>query len=121
MPARRNLKLAACPPKPALKDRPLMDGPVSAGLAGFFKVLANDTRLRILHAVVREGELPVVKLAQSLGMKPQAVSNQLQRLASLGIVGPERRGTSIYYRILDPCVPELLDRGLCLNEDRKRG
>ena len=36
----------------------------------------------------------VTDLAGSLGMKPQAVSNQLQRLSDLGIVASRREGTS---------------------------
>ena len=50
-------------------------------------------------------------------MKPQAVSNQLQRLADRGIVANRREGTSIIYRMVDPCVLDLLDRGICLTED----
>ena len=89
-------------------------------LAAIFKVLANETRLRMLHAIARSGELSVSALAETVGMKPQAVSNQLQRLADRGILGSRREGTSIYYRIVDPCVTDLLDRGLCLAEDAKR-
>lgn len=50
-------------------------------------------------------------------MKTQAVSNQLQRLAGRGILASRREGNSIHYRIIDPCVLDLLDRGLCLTED----
>ena len=50
-------------------------------------------------------------------MKPQAVSNQLQRLVDKGILGNVRSGTNIHYRIIDPCVMGLLDQGLCLTED----
>ncbi len=42
-----------CPPKPALKERPLLTPPQAAELAEVFKVLANDSRLRLLHALVR--------------------------------------------------------------------
>ena len=45
-----------------------------------FKMLASDTRLRLLHALSRSNELCVTELADAVGMKPQAVSNQLQRL-----------------------------------------
>ncbi len=86
---------------------------------GVFKVLANDTRLRLLHALSREGELCVTDLATAVGMKTQAVSNQLQRLNSQRIVAARREGNQIYYRVLDPCVTALLDRGLCLVEDRQ--
>jgi DNA-binding transcriptional ArsR family regulator len=92
--------------------------PIQAGgLASVFKVLANDTRLRLLHALVRADELCVTDLAASLGMKPQAVSNQLQRLSDLGILAARRDGNSIYYRVVDLCVRSLLDQGLCLMEE----
>ena len=86
-----------------------------------FKVLANDTRLRLLHALAREKELCVLELARRIGMKPQAVSNQLQRLANKRIVAARRDGLQIFYRIVDPFVTELLDRGLCLLEDSAGG
>jgi DNA-binding transcriptional ArsR family regulator len=50
-------------------------------------------------------------------MKPQAVSNQLQRLSDLGILTSRREGTSIHYRLVDLCVRSLLDQGICLMEE----
>jgi DNA-binding transcriptional ArsR family regulator len=115
---------AGCCPKPSLKERPLLTPIQAGGLAAVFKVLANDTRLRLLHALVRADELCVTDLAASLGMKTQAVSNQLQRLSDLGILASRRDGNSIHYRLVDLRVRSLLDQGLCLVEevsDRSRG
>jgi DNA-binding transcriptional ArsR family regulator len=109
----------SCPPKPALRHRPLITPAQATGLMGVFKVLANDTRLRLLHALVRVEEMCVTELAQAVGMTPQAVSNQLQRLVDRGILGSRRNGNQIYYRIVDPCVTSLLDQGLCLTEDAR--
>ena len=100
----------------SLKNRPLINSDEADALVRLFKVFSNDTRLRLLHALVREGELCVTGLASAVDMKPQAVSNQLQRLVDRGILGSRRDGNNIYYRIVDPCVPVLLDRGLCLAE-----
>jgi len=111
--------LNACLPKPLLKYRALLSSEQAKALSTVFKVLANDTRLRLLHALVREGEIGVMELAGLLAMKPQAISNQLNRLADRGILGYRRNGNNIYYRIVDPCVIELLDHGLCLSEDAK--
>ncbi len=111
--------LKSCLPKPALPERPCLSPKQAAELAAIFKILANDTRLRLLHALVRAGEMRVSNLAEVLGMKPQAVCNQLQRLVDRGILASRRDGLSIYYRILDPCVVEILDHGLCLSEDAK--
>ncbi|HTU21987.1 MAG TPA: metalloregulator ArsR/SmtB family transcription factor [Gemmataceae bacterium] len=98
--------------------RPLLAPSQAVELMALFKVLANDTRLRMLHALVCHGEMCVTRLADVLGMKPQAVSNQLQRLLDRRILGSRRQGTNVYYRIVNPCVTDLLDRGLCLVEDR---
>lgn len=106
-----------CRVKPPLKDRPLMSSFQAEGLAAVFKVLANDTRLRLLHALVRADELCVTDLAASVGMKPQAVSNQLQRLSDLGILASRREGNNVHYRLVDLCVRSLLDQGFCLMEE----
>jgi ArsR family transcriptional regulator, lead/cadmium/zinc/bismuth-responsive transcriptional repressor len=117
MPERFQPEPACCLPKPDIRQRPLISPEQAMELVQLFKVLANDTRLRLLHALTRAGELPVGELAASVGMKPQAVSNQLQRLVDRGILGSRRAGNSIIYRIVDPCVIGLLDQGLCLSED----
>lgn len=111
----------ACPSKPPLPERGLLACADAQRLEGLFKTLANGTRLRLLHALVRAGELCVTDLSATLGMKPQAVSNQLQRLAHSQILGSRRDGTQVYYRIVDPCVVALLDYGLCLSEDVEIG
>ena len=112
--AKTTTRPAAGPPRPSLPQRPLLTPIQAGGLAAVFKVLANDTRLRLLHALVRTGELCVTDLAGALGMKPQAVSNQLQRLSDLGILASRRDGNSIHYRVIDLCVSGLLDQALCL-------
>lgn len=111
------LSVRGCQPKRRLAARSLISTAEAAGLGQTFKVLANATRLRLLHALVRRPGLSVTELAETLGMKPQAISNQLQRLLDKGIVSNARNGTSIHYRIVDPCVMGLLDQGLCLTED----
>lgn len=100
-----------------LQERRLLTPVEAGGLAAVFKVLASDTRLRILHALIRAEELCVTDLADSIGMKAQAVSNQIQRLADLGIVASRRDGNQVHYRVIDLCVRSLLDQGLCLMEE----
>jgi ArsR family transcriptional regulator, lead/cadmium/zinc/bismuth-responsive transcriptional repressor len=103
--------------KPAPRARPLIDPPRAAALGALFKIFANDTRLRLLHALERGGEVCVTDLAAALDMAPQAVSNQLQRLADRRIVVARREGTRLYYSIADPCVAGFLDLGMCLLEE----
>lgn len=110
-----------CSPNPAVEKRPLIAHREAQRLETTFKVLANSTRLRLLHALIRRPEMCVSELCEAIEMKPQAVSNQLQRLVDRGIVSSRRNGTQIHYRIVDPCVPSLLDQGLCLTEDARKG
>ncbi len=110
----------ACGARPPLRARPLMSPVLAGGLAAVFKVLSCDTRLRILHALARTDELCVGALADAVGMKPQAVSNQLQRLADLGVVASRRDGANIRYRLVDRCVTGLLSEGWCLAEELGR-
>lgn len=93
-------------------------GSADAGrLEQLFKVLASDTRLRLLHALIRAGDLTVTQLAEAVGMRASAVSNQLQRLSDKGVVASRRDGNRIWYRVSDPCVVGLIDLGWCLVEE----
>jgi hypothetical protein len=46
-----------CPSKPSLAERPLLGIETAAELARVYETLANDTRLRLLHVLLKEGEL----------------------------------------------------------------
>jgi DNA-binding transcriptional ArsR family regulator len=111
-----NIDTESCKASEPLADRRLLTATQAGGLASLFKVLANDTRLRILHSLIRSPELCLTALASSIGMKPQAVSNQIQRLSDLGIVASRREGNLVHYRVIDLCVRSLLEQALCLTE-----
>lgn len=108
-------RIVCDPAQPALAERPLIDETQARELVGLFKVLANDSRLRLVHALDRAEELCVTDLAAEVGMTPQAVSNQLQRLVDRRILAARRKGNNVLYRIVDPCVTSLLELALCLN------
>lgn len=111
-----------CPVKARLKQRPPLTGEQALAIEALFSVLANDTRLRLLSEIARRDEACTTELAEALEYKPQAISNQLQRLQDKGIVASRRSGNNVYYRIVDDCVVILLERGLCLIEEAgKRG
>lgn len=96
-----------------------MGDAAAVDLALLFKVLANGNRLRMLHAIHLAGELSTSDIADAIGASQQAVSNQLQRLADQRIVHARRDGQRVLYKIIDPCVPGLMDLGACLVEQRK--
>jgi len=106
-----------CSSKPEIQERPLLNPDQAAGLEAVFKVLANSTRLRMLHALAKFPDMSVGSLAELLDMNIAAISNQLQRLVDKGILAHQRNGNKVNYRIVDPCIVSLLDQGLCLTED----
>ncbi|MDP2815666.1 MAG: metalloregulator ArsR/SmtB family transcription factor [Rectinemataceae bacterium] len=89
-------------------------------LENIFKLFANTTRLRLLHSLVLNTEMAVLELSKNIKMKPQTVSNQLRMMAHMGIIGVRRDGNRRFYKILDPCVKVLLERGICLNRDSEK-
>ena len=109
---------ACCPPRPDIRQRPLITPGQAVDLMILFKVLANDTRIRILHHIVRSGEATVTDIAKTLGMKPQAVSNQLMRLSDTRMLVSRREGNNVFYRVENGCVAPLLDLALCLMDDQ---
>lgn len=108
---------AGCSSLTSLRQQRLLNPVQAAGMASLFKVLASETRIRILHALIRADELCVTELAATIGMKAQAVSNQIQRLADLGIVAARREGNLVHYRVIDVCVRSLLEQGFCLMKE----
>lgn len=115
----RRYGLSCLSAKLPLPERDLIDRDIAEELADVFAMLANNTRLRLLHMLVREGEACPCDISERLGMKPQAICNQLQRLSDRGIVHSRRDGNKVLYRIVDPCVIDLIDHGLCLLEDAR--
>lgn len=106
-----------CRPKLPLADRALIQGLDADRVGLLFKSLSQPTRLRLLHALIREESLSVGDLAARIGMSVQAVSNQLQRLTEAGVVDCQREGVQAFYRVIDPCVPVLIERAWCHVEE----
>ena len=76
--------------------------------AEFFKALAHPARIKILE-LLRSGEMSVNELQTHLEIEPSTVSQQLAVLRSRNIVEARKVGTSVYYRVRDPQIFELLD------------
>jgi DNA-binding transcriptional ArsR family regulator len=110
----------SCSTRPPLAERPLLGFVDAVKVMALFKVMANDTRIRILHHIVRSGEATVTDIAKTLGMKPQAVSNQLVRLSDTRMLASRREGNKVFYRVENGCVAPLLDLALCLMEVERK-
>lgn len=109
-----------CPVHVTLPEQAPITAQQALELEDLFKILANDTRLKLLHSLARVEEMCVCDLAASMEMTPQAISNQLQRLSDRGIVATRRSGNMIYYRIVDQCVIGLLQKAMCLLDDSEK-
>ena len=71
--------------------------------AEVLKVLANPTRLDILHRLAN-GPLEVGRLAEAVGTTQPNASQHLAVLRSSGLVEAQRHGREIRYRLTDPDV-----------------
>jgi ArsR family transcriptional regulator len=76
--------------------------------AELFKALAHPARIRILEHL-RSGERTVSELQALLDLESSTVSQQLALLRARSIVEGRKQGTSVYYRVPDPLIFELLD------------
>jgi DNA-binding transcriptional ArsR family regulator len=71
--------------------------------AKMLKALANESRLMIVDRLSR-GECSVGDLRDLVGGDLSTVSKHLALLRAHGIVEDRREGTTVYYRLLTPCV-----------------
>ena len=86
------------PANPADGDAP-QNAPDEAELVKLFKLLADETRLRVLMALLREQELNVTTICQRLDQSQPAVSHHLALLRGAGIIESRREGKHNFYRV----------------------
>ena len=89
---------------------PLSSDPVREVKANLFRVLGHPARVRILE-LLREGERSVGALQAELGLDSGGTSQHLAALRRIGLVESRREGTSVYYRVDDERVFDLLEVG----------
>jgi DNA-binding transcriptional ArsR family regulator len=63
-----------------------------------FSMLADATRVRVILAL-RDGELPVNRLAELVDKSPAAVSQHLAKLRLARIVTTRQEGQRVFYRL----------------------
>ena len=96
----------------------LPDAPARTDLvAKYFRGLGDPTRLRILELLREHGELTVGELAERLGMAQPKVSNHLACLRWCGFVEARREHRTVFNRIADERVAELVSLAHTLLED----
>ncbi|BBC95190.1 transcriptional regulator [Streptomyces rochei] len=92
---------------PGLLTAPL-DGDQAAELAKVFKALGDPVRLRLLSMIASRagGEVCVCDLTPAFDLSQPTVSHHLKLLREAGLIDCERRGTWVYYWL----VQEMTDR-----------
>ncbi len=87
--------------------------PVVTRLASFFKVMGDETRVRIIYALLQK-EMCVSELVQVVDMNitQSAISHQLKQLKSEGLVKSRREGKNIFYSLDDEHIAGILDQSL---------
>ena len=72
----------------------------------FLKVLAHETRLRLLGLLAAQ-ERSVGELAEILSLKEPTISHHLARLSEIGLVAMRAEGTAHLYRLQPEALREL--------------
>jgi ArsR family transcriptional regulator len=88
---------------PAVTDGTIRD------LVKIFKLLSDETRLRILFYLTRSPELHVRALCDLLGQSQPAVSHHLALLRVAELIESRRDGKHNFYRILPERFHDLLN------------
>jgi ArsR family transcriptional regulator len=78
-------------------------------LAGWFKVLADPARLRLLSFIAANEETCACSLVEPLGVSQPTVSHHLRVLYEAGLVDREKRGRWVLYRALPKALTVLRD------------
>src|SRR3712207_3453644 len=93
-----------CPPAVA---SPVVTEPEAEAYAGWFKVLADPTRIRILNLLAQSGDpLCVCDIVDHFSLGQPTISHHLKILRDVRFVLAERRGTFMHYRVNRACLAE---------------
>ena len=80
-------------------------------LSEIFKLFADETRLRIICAILNT-ELCVCDLCELLNLSQSAVSHQLQLLRSSKLVKYRKEGKQVYYSLEDEHIESIIKMAL---------
>jgi ArsR family transcriptional regulator len=78
---------------------PELSDQLEKDLVQVFKLLSDETRLRVLMYLAREGELHVTALCDKLGQSQPAVSHHLALLRVAGLIEARREGKHNFYSV----------------------
>lgn len=76
-------------------------------LSDFFKILADSSRMKILHALFIS-EMCVCDLASVIGASQSAVSHQLKTLRQMSFVKYRKEGKTVFYSLKDKHISQIV-------------
>jgi len=74
----------------------------------FFKVFADETRLKILN-MLDNNSLCVCSISAGLGMTKSAISHQLKKLREMNLVKSEKIGKEVWYSLADDHIKKVFE------------
>ena len=77
-------------------------------VADTLRALGNERRLTILCKLVEAGEMTVGALVDAVGLSQSALSQHLARMRDENIVTFRRDSQTLWYRIADPRIEQLM-------------
>ena len=82
--------------------------PIYQVRAELFRTLAHPARIQVLE-LLRDGERTVGELIPGVGLEPSHLSQHLGTLRRANIVQSRKKGSSVFYKVSDPRVFDLLE------------
>src|SRR5206468_9312574 len=76
--------------------------------AGIFQALSHPTRIAIVELLRDEGEVPVSRIYEQLGLEQANASQHLMVLRSKHIVSGRKDGNQVFYSLRDPILGKVL-------------
>ncbi|HVX11730.1 MAG TPA: metalloregulator ArsR/SmtB family transcription factor [Pirellulales bacterium] len=95
---------------PSTATLPDVSETVVQDLVGIFKLLSDETRLRILFFLSQSRELHVRALCEILGQSQPAVSHHLALLKGKELIESRREGKHNYYRVVPERFQQMIGR-----------
>ncbi|WP_020228754.1 helix-turn-helix transcriptional regulator [Acidovorax sp. MR-S7] len=80
----------------------------AARAAALLRVVGNEHRLLVLCLLIELGEASVGTLLEQVELSQSALSQHLARMRHEGLVAFRRDAQTLYYRIADPAVEQLV-------------
>ena len=81
----------------------------AAEVSATLRLIANEKRLLVLCRLAQAGEMSVTALGEAVRLSQSALSQHLAKLRADGLVTTRRESQTLYYRIADERVGQLLN------------